>query len=611
MVVNLASEGRRWPVRLSVVVALSLGMVGCPEDKTEELLMNNVAQEWMVLAKTCMGVNESPTIDARTSFHLAATMYEAWAAYDETASGYFTGHRLKQPPEKRTMRNVHETLSHAVYLVMKERFKDLPNFSDRGREVFDEMGHHMEDDGYIVNGEIVESEAQALGARIAEVVLRYAATDGANEEQGYADTSGYQLSNPLFLSEEPGTNGMVDPNKYQEVIPVGDPVRPVPYLTPHWGEVKGFSLGAFNPDAVRFPVPEPPRLGTATHQQYIDDIVELIEIFSLYDPTVGGGAEMIDLSPALRGVDTIGIIYDSMGHPINPYTNEPYENFEVPLGDYLRVLALYHDGLNHSSPPPWWMEVASDLARGSGVVTDRPANKHNQYDLEYDVKLFFMVTAAVHDAAINSWDIKRRTETARPISQIRYLDEHGMLPVIDDLIEVIEEGDPLAGDNDEWVGRYKIFSWAGPNQGVQWIRAAEWRPYQPLEFCFPPFPAYNSGHTNMSRAAAEAFTAFTGDPFFPEGLAKFEVTELRGFENNLSTPVTLQWATYYDLADETAFARLVTGVHVRADLETGRPTGEIVGQLAVEKAFDYFDGRGVAVGKSILEKVLEEEKAAR
>src|SRR5690606_6728011 len=158
----------------------------------------------------------------------AATMYEAWAAYDETASGYFTGHRLKQPPEKRTMRNIHETLSHAVYGVMKERFKDLPDFSDLGRERYEEMTHHMEDDGYVVNGEIVESEAQALGERIAEVVLRYAATDGANEENHYEDTSGYVLSNPLFFSEEPGTNGMVDPNRYQEVIPVGDPERPFP-----------------------------------------------------------------------------------------------------------------------------------------------------------------------------------------------------------------------------------------------------------------------------------------------------------------------------------------------------------------------------------------------
>ncbi|MBI2424510.1 MAG: hypothetical protein HYV27_16890 [Candidatus Hydrogenedentes bacterium] len=590
------------PHQVGVLLAascLAFGFASCSENGLEDETLNDIAQDWMSLCRNCMAVAQAPTVDARTAFHLSAAMYEAWAAYDEVTTGYFTGHRLKVDPSERSLVHTHETLSHAAYALLRARFANMPGAGTPGtpgNTAYQALKNKMLFYGYVNNlGAPTPSPAQALGATIGEIVLEFAANDGANEANGYVDTSGYAPLNNPTISEESGSNGMAYPNNWAPLIAMGA-TQEQSYLTPHWGEVSTFAIGPFDPDTPRFPVPAPPLLGTESEQQFIDEAVEVLRISSSLDPTAGPGAVAVNLSPRVRGIDTPGIIYESHGHAMNPYTREPYEDHIVPLGDYLRALAMYHDGATYVTPPPWWIEVATGLMRGEGVVDQIPANKHKRYDLGYDVKLYFIVTAAVHDAAINCWDIKRRWDTSRPISQVRYLDEEGLLPVEEGFIELIGEEDPLAGEGGEFVGRYKVMAWAGPNQGVDWIRVADWRPYQPLDFVAPPFPAYNSGHTNMSRAAAEAFTAFTNDPYFPGGLGRVPVDELR-FEEDLSTRVTLQWATYQDIADETAFARLTTGVHVRADLEWGRPTGAAVGQMVVEKAFDYFEGRGVAVAK--------------
>ena len=46
-------------------------------------------------------------------------------------------------------------------------------------------------------------------------------------------------------------------------------------------------------------------------------------------------------------------------------------------------------------------------------------------DLEWDVKVYFAVNAAVHDAAVGCWGTKRVYDSARPISMIRYMGERG------------------------------------------------------------------------------------------------------------------------------------------------------------------------------------------
>ena len=117
-------------------------------------------------------------------------------------------------------------------------------------------------------------------------------------------------------------------------------------------------------------------------------------------------------------------------------------------------------------------------------------------------------------------------------------------------------------------------------------------PYQAATFVTPAFAAYVSGHSTFSRAAAEVMTSFTGSAFFPGGLGTFiaEAGEFLDFDEGPSVTVALQWATYFDAADEAGISRLYGGIHVPADDFAGRVMGATIGQAAFALAEDYFAG---------------------
>ncbi len=54
--------------------------------------------------------------------------------------------------------------------------------------------------------------------------------------------------------------------------------------------------------------------------------------------------------------------------------------------------------------------------------------------------------------------------------------------------------------------------------------------------------------------------------------------------------MTLQWATYYDAADQAGISRLHMGIHISQDDFEGRIIGAEVGTAAWALAQQYFDG---------------------
>ena len=303
----------------------------------------------------------------------------------------------------------------------------------------------------------------------------------------------------------------------------------------------------------------------------------------------------------------------SQGHPLNPHTGQPYEEQWVPRADYARVVAeFWADGPSTETPPGHWFSILNYVSdhplfekrfRGEGSILD---------DLEWDVKAYFALGGAMHDAAVTAWGIKCWYDYVRPISAIRWLAKQGQcsdpdlssydpagMMLIDGYIELVQAGDPLAGEDGKHIGKIKLKAWRGPAYvadpatdlaGVGWILAENWWPYQRSNFVTPPFAGYVSGHSTFSSAAAEILTLLTGDPFFPGGLGEFraERNSFLVFEEGPSVDVVLQWATYRDASDQSSLSRMWGGIHPPADDIPARLIGTRIGEDAFALAEGYF-----------------------
>jgi hypothetical protein len=120
-------------------------------------------------------------------------------------------------------------------------------------------------------------------------------------------------------------------------------------------------------------------------------------------------------------------------------------------------------------------------------------------------------------------------------------------------------------------------------------------PYQLSSFVTPPFSGLASGHSTFSRSAAEVLTMLTGTPYFPGGLGEYDILQGSGlrFEYGPATDLQLQWATYFDAADQAALSRIYGGIHPTFDDLPGRQIGHIVGPQAWQLAMEYFNGTAV------------------
>ncbi|MFO1498967.1 MAG: vanadium-dependent haloperoxidase [Verrucomicrobiota bacterium] len=391
------------------------------------------------------------------------------------------------------------------------------------------------------------------------------------------------------------------------------------YLGAQWLGVRPFALGRTDPAKPWIDPGPPPYFGGASHAQFLREIIATITADSQLNPD---DEATLDISPRARGNNSLefeGVygngeleIYDGHGYTNNPVTGQPYAPHLVKRGDYARVVAeFWADGPNSETPPGHWNTLVNYIADhpltvkrigGTGPVVD---------DLEWDVKAYFALNAAAHDAACAAWGTKRAYDGWRPLCAIRYLATLGQssdpaqpfyhalgLPLITNLIELVTASSSAPGGRHAGLrpGKIAVRAWPGPPAdlkryaGVKWIHADAWSTYQRTNFVTPAFPGYFSGHSSFSRAAAEVLTALTGSPFFPGGLGSY-TNYVLGFESGPSQPVTLQWATYFDAADEAGISRIWGGIHPPIDNLAGRRSvASQVGKEVWALAKKYFDG---------------------
>jgi hypothetical protein len=589
--------------------------VACPplEDHSEW----SVARRWNEATLNAIRRDlPAPTVHARNLFHTSAAMWDAWAAYDADAAGYLVTEKL---PAEDVEAARAEAMSYATFRILESRY--LLSIGAEGTiteivELMRSLCYPTDDTGTEGDG------PRALGNRIAERYLEFGLADGSNEAGSYLDPD-YAPVNPPLTVVEPGTT-MADPNRWQPLqieqmvsqngIPIENGVQE--FIDSHWGGVAAFALPAGEAEQVGgLPVDPgpPPYLGDpGTDTAFKQGAIEVIRFSSLLDPA---SAPTIDISPATLGNTTLGT-YDTAGYSENPVSGAPYEQNLVNEADFGRAVAeFWADGPDSETPPGHWNSLANGVSdvlepdlriEGSGDAVDR---------LEWDVKLYFALNGATHDAAVAAWGSKGHYDYVRPISMIRYMGGLGQssdpsgpshhpngIPLVDGLVEVVTAETTGPGRRHEALagheGEIALYAWSGtpadPENdvaGVAWIRAVEWVPYQQPSFVTPAFAGYVSGHSTFSRAAAEVMEGFTGSPYFPGGLGQWTIeADSLEFEAGPSTDVTLQWAAYADAADQAGISRLYGGIHVRADDIAGRVMGADIGDAAWAKARTYFDG---------------------
>lgn len=649
-------------IQSTLYILILVGIIGVTPSNAQE----SIARKWNeVLLQAIRNDFARPTVHARNLFHISAAMYDAWAVYDDKASTYFLGKNIdgftcgfnEFSPKEEIIESQEKAISYAAYRLIRHRFFFAPG----AFKIYESTDSLMNLLGYDKNFTATNYEngsSAALGNYIAECIINYGLSDGSNEEGEYSNEY-YIPSNEPLLADSPGNPGLVNPNRWQPLtletfidqsgneIPGSTP----DFLSPEWGIVKPFSLKEedatiYQRDGFDYWVyhdPGPPPFidpvndpeGTALYQWnfsmvavwsgHLDANLEKeIDI----SPASFGNVDITTLPTDFANYDTF---YDYLnggdagtGREENPITGMPYEPQVVKLGDYGRILAeFWADGPNSETPPGHWFtilnyvsdNIAEKRFNGQGEILD---------DLEWDIKSYFLFGGTMHDVAITSWGIKGYYDYVRPISAIRYMADQGQssddqlpsydpagIPLVDGFIELVEMGDPLAGAENENVGKIKLFAWKGPDYisdpdsdvaGVDWILAENWWPYQRPTFVTPNFAGYVSGHSTFSRAAAEVMTLLTGSPYFPGGLGEFEapMNEFLVFEDGPSEDITLQWATYRDASDQTSLSRIWGGIHPPADDIPGRIIGERIGVESFLFGSSYFNANPLSVNREQL-----------
>jgi membrane-associated phospholipid phosphatase len=176
------------------------------------------------------------------------------------------------------------------------------------------------------------------------------------------------------------------------------------------------------------------------------------------------------------------------------------------------IARFWADDAGTSTPPGHWNKIAQDVARARGTT------------LAESARLFALLNISLADAAIVCWWCKFTFAFWRPITAIRESDAGG---------------DPRAPADRVWT---------------------------PL-LTTPPFPAYTSGHSTFSGAAAGVLA-----DFFGTDRVRFETTS-EGLPG-----VKRRFVSFSTAAEEAGQSRIYGGIHWQFDNVGGLANGRAVAE---------------------------------
>jgi hypothetical protein len=341
---------RRLTTVLGLVLILALGLVASVgrSQPARAADGDNLVLVWNEeTLESIRKLPPAPTVAARALAVVHTAIYDAWAAYDPLAVGTRLGAGLRQPAGERTQANKDKAASFAAYTALMDLFPARQAiFTDRMQSLY---GLEFAAD---------TSTPATVGVTAAQAVLDYRHADGANQLNGYADTSGYQPVNSW--------DQVVDPDHWQPLCvplpPPGTTTCPAQqrFATPHWRSVTPFALTSaaqFRPD---------------------------------HGPAV----------TVLKG------------KPSDAFRKEVDQQLKYSAGltDTQKAVAEYWE-----DPP------GSETPAGHWNVFAQWVSRRDHHTLDQDAKVFMALNNALLDASITAWDAKRYWSSVRPITAVRWL----------------------------------------------------------------------------------------------------------------------------------------------------------------------------------------------
>jgi membrane-associated phospholipid phosphatase len=178
-----------------------------------------------------------------------------------------------------------------------------------------------------------------------------------------------------------------------------------------------------------------------------------------------------------------------------------------------QIALFWADGAGTATPPGHWNVIAQDVAEA------------RENTLAENARLFALLNIAMADAGIAAWDAKYEFNLCRPVTAIR---------------DAAADGNPLTEADPAW----------SPLIGT------------------PPFPAYTSGHSTFSSAAATILARFFGS----------DAVAFTSTSESLAD-VTRSFDSFSDAAAEAGMSRIYGGIHWGFDNTDGLAAGRAIGEL--------------------------------
>jgi hypothetical protein len=202
----------------------------------------SVARIWDQAALAVEARTDNPALQARNLFHLSATMWDAWAAYDQKGTAYF----VKEKHQSANVEAAREAaISYAAYRLLLWRASYGPDVGSAFQRLTATLRSLCYRPDFVSTR---GASPAALGNRIANAAITFGQRDGSLEREHYIDPGYVPANEPLVVSQPGATmhdRTFWQPLAFSQIVvkgglPIAAKVQQ--FVGSQWGHVRGFAL---------------------------------------------------------------------------------------------------------------------------------------------------------------------------------------------------------------------------------------------------------------------------------------------------------------------------------------------------------------------------------